>query len=177
MLARAISAAIDGNEIKKNGYSVKGEYTIVSAFGHLLTLKDPEDWEDHEALLDYGFATFPTHLLARSGKAFRTVAVEGSLLPQVETVIGADVTYPLAEVERVRVRVTLPTSVQAPIRRGTIAGKLIFQVGEETVGETYLLYGADVPSDLPGPTLLERLSQLLRGKDGRSVLTAFCLNR
>jgi len=45
MLARAIEAAIDGNTIKKDGYTVKGEYAIVSAFGHLLTLKDPEDYD------------------------------------------------------------------------------------------------------------------------------------
>ena len=45
MLARAIAAAIDGQPEQKNGYLIKGDYTIVSAFGHLLTLKDPEDYD------------------------------------------------------------------------------------------------------------------------------------
>ena len=45
MLARAIAAAIDGNAVQKNGYTIKGDYAIVSAFGHLLTLKDPEDYD------------------------------------------------------------------------------------------------------------------------------------
>ena len=45
MLARAIAAAIDGKAEQKNGYILKGDYTIVSAFGHLLTLKDPEDYD------------------------------------------------------------------------------------------------------------------------------------
>ncbi|MCQ2452808.1 MAG: DNA topoisomerase, partial [Oscillospiraceae bacterium] len=45
MLARAVAAAIDGTETKYRDYLEKGEYTIVSAFGHLLTLKEPEDYD------------------------------------------------------------------------------------------------------------------------------------
>ena len=45
MLARAIADAIDGNAVKKDGYTEKGEYVVTSAFGHLLTLKDPEDYD------------------------------------------------------------------------------------------------------------------------------------
>ncbi len=45
MLARAIADAIDGSPIQKDGYTVKGDYNIISAFGHLLTLKDPEDYD------------------------------------------------------------------------------------------------------------------------------------
>jgi len=45
MLARAIAAAIDGKEEKNNGYVIKGDYVIISAFGHLLTLKEPEDYD------------------------------------------------------------------------------------------------------------------------------------
>ena len=46
MLARAIEQALDGTAVRKDGYTEKGEYTIVSAFGHLLTLKDPEEATD-----------------------------------------------------------------------------------------------------------------------------------
>ena len=45
MLARAIADAIPGTALNKGSYTEKGEYTIVSAFGHLLTLKDPEDYD------------------------------------------------------------------------------------------------------------------------------------
>ena len=45
MLARAIAAAIEGSSVNKDGYAVKGEYAIVAAFGHLLTLKEPEDYD------------------------------------------------------------------------------------------------------------------------------------
>lgn len=45
MLAEAIASALPGgNSQKKNGVIIKGTYTIVWCFGHLLTLKDPEDY-------------------------------------------------------------------------------------------------------------------------------------
>ena len=44
-LARAISKAVSGAEEKCEGYIKKGEYLITWAFGHLLTLKEPEDYD------------------------------------------------------------------------------------------------------------------------------------
>ena len=44
-LARAISKAVSGDEEKCEGYIKKGEYLITWAFGHLLTLKEPEDYD------------------------------------------------------------------------------------------------------------------------------------
>ncbi|MBQ9911531.1 MAG: DNA topoisomerase III [Firmicutes bacterium] len=49
MLARAVADAIDGSAVQKNGYTEKGDYVITSAFGHLLTLKDPEDYDPRYA--------------------------------------------------------------------------------------------------------------------------------
>ena len=51
MLARAIADAINGSPIQKDGYTIKGDYNIISAFGHLLTLKDPEDYDKVMKLL------------------------------------------------------------------------------------------------------------------------------
>jgi len=45
MLGRAIAQAIDGKTENKDGYMIKGDYCIVAAFGHLLTLKEPEDYD------------------------------------------------------------------------------------------------------------------------------------
>ena len=44
-LARAILTAIEGNEVSKNGYAEKGDYIVTWAFGHMLQLKDPEDYD------------------------------------------------------------------------------------------------------------------------------------
>lgn len=151
----------------KTGYTEAAGRTLVSAAerdGQTLicvTLNDSNDWEDHARLLDYGFAHFKAHPLARAGKVFRRIPVSGSLLPQVGVVTASDVSYPLAPDERVRVKVDLPIKIQAPVRAGTIAGRLTFSVNGEAVGETYLLYAANVPDNAPRPSLLRRVRAAL----------------
>lgn len=166
----------------KTGYTEAAGRTLVSCAvrnGQTLicvTLKDRDDWDDHAALFDYGFQNWPTHPLARKGKVFRALPVTGSLIPQAEVETAADVAYPLGLTERVRASVTLPQTVKAPVQKGAIAGKLTFLVGEDVVGETYLLYTADIPADTARPTLFERMKDMLRGKEGRKTsLAAFWL--
>lgn len=159
----------EGCEGMKTGYTMAAGRTLVSCAtrnGQTLicvTLHDPDDWDDHKALLDYGFENWPAHPLTRMGKTFRMVPVAGSLLPWVPVVVESELVYPLTAKERVRVKVSLPEQAEAPIRKGTVAGKLTFMVGEEMVGETYLLYGTDVPANCPEPTLFQRIRGLLIG--------------
>lgn len=44
-LGQAIADALPGSAINKNGTIIKGNYTVVWAFGHLLALKNPEDYD------------------------------------------------------------------------------------------------------------------------------------
>lgn len=161
----------------KTGYTDAAGRTLVSSAERngqsliCVTLKDPNDWDDHAKLLDYGFKTWPRHLLARAGKGFQTLPVSGSLLSQVLVATAAEVAYPLTEGERVKVWVTLPERVTAPVKKGAIAGKLTFRVKDNVVGETYLLYAADVPNDLPPPAFLERFrDRILRREPPRCLL-------
>ena len=91
MLARAIAAAIPGTALNKDGYTEKGDYTIVSAFGHLLTLKDPEDYDyKYKA---WSLDTLPIYFenwgkKPGEGKAERLNLI-GNLLKQADCVIHA----------------------------------------------------------------------------------------
>lgn len=155
----------------KTGYTQKAGRTLVSAAqrdGQTLicvTLSDPNDWEDHAALLDYGFETYPKHVLAKAGKRFRTLPVSGSLVRTVAVETSHDVYYPLTEEEQVRAVIDLPETIEAPVEAGTVAGSLSFWVGEEEIGRTYLLYSASVRQDGAGSgSVLERALEYLRGE-------------
>lgn len=92
MLARAIADAIPGKGIQKNGYTVKGEYTIVAAFGHLLTLKEPEDY-DADRYRRWSLSQLPIYFenwgqKPGKGKQERLELI-GSLLKEAECVIHA----------------------------------------------------------------------------------------
>ena len=91
MLARAIAAAIPGNGTTKDGYTIKGDYTIISAFGHLLTLKDPEDYD--LKFKQWSMATLPIYFenwgkKPGAGKEERLNLI-GELLKTADCVIHA----------------------------------------------------------------------------------------
>ena len=58
-LGRLIADAIDGKEKTENGTIRKGDYCIIWAFGHLLTLKEPEDFDP--ALAKWDLKTLPIY--------------------------------------------------------------------------------------------------------------------
>ena len=137
----------------KTGYTQLAGRTLVSAArrdGQLLvcvTLSDPDDWRDHAALFDYGFSTYPRPVLATRNRDFRMLPVAGSLVRFVGVKTASDVYFPLTEGEKVRAEIELPEQVQAPIEAEVPAGRLVFYVGEEPVGETPLVYASSVRRD------------------------------
>lgn len=154
----------------KTGYTDKAGRTLVSCAQRgdqrliAVTLNDPDDWKDHAALFDYGFETYPNHLLARAGKEFRRVPVRGSLKRFVAVETLTDLRYPLTSRERVRARVLLPEEAQAPVEAGEIAGRLVFYLDEEPIGETYLVYRQGASDDrATEDSLFKRLMNLLGG--------------
>lgn len=151
----------------KTGYTDKAGRTLVSCAERdgqslvAVTLFDRDDWKDHAAMFDYGFASYPSQLLAHAGKEFRQIPVDGSLTRFVPVETYSDIRYPLRAEERVKVKIVLPERVEAPVERGAIAGQLIFSVNGKTVGETYLVYGQSVADDRAKPKGL--LARLLQG--------------
>ena len=152
----------------KTGYTSTSGRTLVSAArreGQLLlcvTLNDPNDWKDHAALFDYSFETYPLHLLARRNRTVGVVETEGALVPAVPVGTADDVWYPLAEGEEVRAQLELPESLSAPMEEDVPVGALRFYLGDTLIGESRLVCGASVRSDLaPEAGPLERLWSLL----------------
>ena len=157
----------------KTGYTDKAGRTLVSCAERdgqrliAVTLNDPDDWKDHAAFFDYGFETYPAHVLALAGRALRTLPVEGSLNRFVAVRTERDVYYPLTATERVRAQVVLPEGVEAPVEEGEIAGRLVFYLGEAEIGRTYLVYDQSVADDRAAAQgLFQRIRDFLSGKSG-----------
>lgn len=139
----------------KTGYTQAAGRTLVSAAERLgttfiaVTLCDPNDWDDHEALLDYAFANYHSHLLARGGKTLATVAVEGSLARAVSVVTASDVRYPLADHETPTVSIRLPARLKAPVKQGEVVGALVYSLDGEEIARTDLIAAATAPQNGP----------------------------
>lgn len=148
----------------KTGFTKEAGRCLVSAAerdGALLiavTLNAPNDWEDHTALLDYGFSQVEPYQLA-GGDVRLTVPVVGS---PVEVVSlrgsnGGEVTLPLgqgAQVERV---VRVPKFLYAPVEAGEQVGEICWYLEGQLLGSAPLTAVGAAPLQEKAPSLWERL--------------------
>ena len=148
----------------KTGFTKEAGRCLVSAAerdGALLiavTLNAPNDWQDHAALLDYGFTQVEPYPLA-GGDVRLTVPVVGS---PVEVVSlrgsnGGEVTLPLgqgAQVERV---VHAPKFLYAPVEAGEQVGEICWYLEGQLLGSAPLTAAGAAPLQEKAPSLWERL--------------------
>ena len=155
----------------KTGYTQRAGRTLVSAAtrdGQTLvavTLNDPEDWRDHAALLDYGFAQYPARELCRAGEVVGCVPVSGSLVRFADVAAARSLSYPLGEGESAQVRVEYDDLAEAPVRAGQTAGRMVYLLDGEEIGTVELCYVQSVRRDLfPETTLFQRILSAIFGR-------------
>lgn len=148
----------------KTGFTKEAGRCLVSAAerdGALLiavTLNAPNDWQDHTALLDYGFTQVEPYQLA-GGDVRLTVPVVGSPVEAVSLrgSNGGEVTLPLgqgAQVERV---VRVPKFLYAPVEAGEQVGEICWYLEGQLLGSAPLIAAGAAPLQEKAPSLWERL--------------------
>ena len=160
----------------KTGYTRQAGRTLVSSAqrdGQTLicvTLNDRDDWNDHRALLDYGFANYPRTLLAQQDAVLGQVPLTGSLLHMVSVSARETVAYPLAQGEEITVELDLPDQVQAPVTQGEIAGAARWYQNGREVGWTYLVWSGSAAQDVTRQRQVHSLLDFLRpgGQDEKA---------
>ena len=148
----------------KTGFTKEAGRCLVSAAerdGALLiavTLNAPNDWQDHTALLDYGFSQVEPYQLA-GGDVRLTVPVVGSPVEMMSLrgSNGGEVTLPLgqgAQVERV---VHAPKFLYAPVEAGEQVGEICWYLEGQLLGSAPLTAAGAAPLQEKAPSLWERL--------------------
>lgn len=148
----------------KTGFTKEAGRCLVSAAerdGALLiavTLNAPNDWQDHTALLDYGFSQMEPYQLA-GGDVRLTVPVVGSPVEvmSLRGSNGGEVTLPLgqgAQVERV---VRVPKFLYAPVEAGEQVGEICWYLEGQLLGSAPLTAAGAAPLQEKAPSLWERL--------------------
>lgn len=153
----------------KTGYTQEAGRTLISAAVRdgmtlvAVTLNDPDDWKDHEALYDYGFSNYSMATAARAGEALACVPARGSLFPAALAGVGEDLCYPVAEGEKLTLSVSLAQAqAQAPVAEGETAGEVRVMLDGQEVAAAPLEWTASLPDcTAPAKGLLERLRDLL----------------
>ncbi len=134
----------------KTGYTRAAGRTLVSCAERqgltllCVTLDAPRDWEDHAALLDWGFSRYQS--VDPSGLEWKLSVVSG-LVPEVAVRPAGDDRLLLPR-EGAGWEASLPPFVYAPVAAGERAGTLICRDGAgNTLYELPLLCAEDVPLD------------------------------
>ena len=145
----------------KTGFTKAAGRTLVSAAARdgmtlvCTTLNDGNDWNDHMALLDYGFANYRMETVVSAGRIAASVLVTKGSAVSVPLIAAADLQYPLAEGESLEVVARVPVSVAAPVVPGQVLGEVCAYLDGEEVASVDLI--ASAPSarkeDPPAPRM------------------------
>lgn len=156
---------LDGCIGVKTGYTKQAGRCLVSAAEQNgirligVTLYAPDDWNDHLAMMEYGFSLV---------KRFETpdepfsasVPVTGGMAREVPVYGEPETGIPLLseEAERVVRRVELPRFLYAPVRQGDAVGRVTYWLDGETLASFPLYAEGDVPYQEAEPGFWEKIA-------------------
>ena len=144
----------------KTGFTKAAGRTLVSAAvrdGMTLvcaTLNDGNDWNDHMALLDYGFANYHMETAAPAGRVLASALVREGTAVTVPLAAAEDLRYPITDDEQLTVVARVPLSVSAPVVPGQVIGEVCAYLEGEEVAKVDLMAAApsarrEIPSAAP----------------------------
>ncbi|MDE7260939.1 MAG: D-alanyl-D-alanine carboxypeptidase [Oscillospiraceae bacterium] len=129
----------------KTGFTKAAGRTLVSAAARdgmtlvCTTLNDGDDWNDHMALLDYGFANYHMETAVPAGRVLASALVADGTAHSIPLAAMEDLRYPLAEGETLKVVARVPVSVAAPVVPGQTIGEVCAYLEGEEVASVALV--------------------------------------
>jgi len=142
-----------GAEGVKTGYTRASGRSLVSSASRegtrliCVTLSAPDDWDDHAALLDWGFANYKYHGILAAGEVVATLPVISGVGDSV-TLVAADGLALLTSAEdEVTVMFEVPRFVYADVTAGESGGLAYVTVNGARVSEVRLVFGESVAVD------------------------------
>lgn len=154
----------------KTGYTSKSGRCLVSAAERngrqlvAVTLNDPDDWDDHIAMLDAAFARYRAYTLHEAGQQLDTVCCEGGQTAVLPLVAAATVTAWLTPEEYAALEPAVcgRPFVYAPAAGGTSYGTIEYRLHGAAIASDTLLYGCDSAMLPEKPGLWQTILQKLR---------------
>ena len=144
---------VDGADGVKTGYTKAAGRALVSSATRdgrriiTVTLNDPNDWQEHKALLEEGFSRFHVQRIVTAGDRVGTVEVAGGEGARAEILAAEDFSYALAPEENPQVVLPGPGFVYAPVAEGADAGFAYVLIQGKALGKFPVVYGQTVEQE------------------------------
>ena len=138
---------VEGADGVKTGFTkAAGRILVSSATRHgrrlvAVTMNDPNDWQDHQELLEDGFGRYSVKQIVSQNDILGSVEIAGGEAGKVALLAAETFLYSLAEDESVQILLQGPGFVYAPVAKGQQAGDAYVCIGDTVVGKISLVYG------------------------------------
>ena len=105
-----------------------------------VTLNAPDDWNDHAALLDFGFSLIETKTLLKAGEYVFDCPVVGGDKERLRVTNAEEISLALPKgVDQPTREIRLSRFLAAPIAKGQIVGSIVYRMNGKTVGYSPLV--------------------------------------
>lgn len=137
----------EGCDGVKTGFTKKTGRCLVSSATRdnwqlvAVTLKAPNDWEDHKKLLDYGFHHYKRKEIIREGEYMKTIPVKGGMIDKISLVASSSFEYPIQEGDEGKFKITyeVPDFIEAPVGYKQEIGKVHISFEDKPCGSIPLV--------------------------------------
>lgn len=138
----------DGAVGVKTGFTKKSGRCLVSAakrdgkFVIAVTLKDPNDWQDHASLLEYGLNSVKLTQVSPDTTSY-TLPVIGADNKTIDIKISPE-TFSSTNSEKILCDINLPSFVYAPITEGEELGEAVYKNGDKIIKTVPILANENI---------------------------------
>lgn len=155
---------VEGADGVKTGFTKAAGRILVSSATRqgrrlvAVTMNAPNDWQDHQILLEDGFCRYSVKQIVQQGETLGLVEVAGGQSGKVKLLAAEDFFYSLADGESPEVVLQGTGFVYAPVVEGQQAGFAYICINDTVVGKVPLIYGDTIEQvEEPEQTLWQRL--------------------
>ena len=168
----------DGCVGVKTGYTKRTGRCLVSAATRdgitliAVTLDDPNDWQDHKRLLDFGFSCCQSVTLSPADGIYAAVPIVGGQNASVHCESREDVVVTLPQNSKVEMYIELPRFVYAGVSKGQKLGRAVWYLNGTVIAELPLYAVEDSTAIEHPPSLWERIVEFFV-QIGRFIIELF----
>ena len=141
---------VEGADGVKTGFTKAAGRILVSSATRnnrrlvAVTLNAPGDWQDHDLLLNDGFARYGVRTVIRKGQLVGIAEVEGGENCRVQLLAAEDFSFSIAAEENPQLMIPGTGFVYAPVAEGADAGVAYVLINGNVVGKVPMVYGQTI---------------------------------
>ncbi|MBR7133252.1 MAG: D-alanyl-D-alanine carboxypeptidase [Clostridia bacterium] len=156
----------DGAVGVKTGFTKRSGRCLVSAakrdgkYVIAVTLHDPNDWDDHSSMLEYGLSKLEITEIKPENNCCKIPVVGGKTSDLMIEVEPLSVCF--LDASRLSCEINLPQFVYAPINKGDVIGTAVYKNGDTVIETKSLTAQSEITAAVYKKSLLEGLKENIK---------------